>query len=75
MHRRWQVYRADSSDSKDLLFTVKKSSLIQFKTELDVFLGANTKEEVPDFKVKGSWLERSCTIYLGNGSTIIAQVR
>ncbi|XP_062094832.1 protein LURP-one-related 15-like [Humulus lupulus] len=73
-HRRWQVYRGDSSDSKDLLFSVKKSSLIQFKTELDVFFAANIKEDVPDFKVKGSWLERSCTIYLGNTSNIIAQM-
>uniref|UniRef100_A0A803QFA7 PPM-type phosphatase domain-containing protein n=1 Tax=Cannabis sativa TaxID=3483 RepID=A0A803QFA7_CANSA len=52
-HRRWQVYRGDSSDSKDLVFSVKKSSVLQFKTELDVFLGTNTKEDVPDFKVKG----------------------
>lgn len=74
-HRRWEVYRGDSSNSKDLLFSAKKSSMLQLKTELDVFLAANTKEDVPDFKVKGSWFERSCTIYLGNSSTIIAQVR
>lgn len=73
-HRRWQVFRGDSSDSKDLIFSAKKSSLIQFKTELDVFLAANTKEDVPDFKLKGSWLERSCTIFAGNSSTVIAQV-
>lgn len=40
-----------------------------------MFLAANTKEEVPDFKIKGSWFERSCTIYLGDTSNIIAQVR
>ncbi|EXB42396.1 hypothetical protein L484_021991 [Morus notabilis] len=73
-HRRWEVYRGDSSNSKDLLFSAKKSSLLQLKTQLDVFLAANTKEDVPDFKVKGSWFERSCTIYLGNSSTIIAQM-
>ncbi|CAL5440364.1 unnamed protein product [Camellia sinensis] len=73
-HRRWQLFRGQSSDPKDLLFSVKKSSLIQFKTELEVFLAANTKEEVCDFKVKGSWLERSCAIHLGNTPTIIAQM-
>lgn len=73
-HRRWEVYRGDSSNSKDLLFSAKKSSLLQLKTALDVFLAANTKEDVPDFKIKGSWFERSCTIYLGNSSTIIAQM-
>ncbi|KAF6146458.1 hypothetical protein GIB67_037758 [Kingdonia uniflora] len=28
-----------------------------------------------DFKVKGSWLDRSCVIYHGDSNTIIAQVR
>ncbi|KAJ4978863.1 hypothetical protein NE237_009643 [Protea cynaroides] len=73
-HRRWQVFSGDSSDSKDLLFSAKKSSMIQFKTELDVFLAANTKEEVCDFKIKGSWLERSCTIYIGESFNVIAQM-
>ncbi|KAK2981795.1 hypothetical protein RJ640_010312 [Escallonia rubra] len=72
-HRRWQVFRGDSSDSQDLLFSVKKSSILQFKTELDIFLATNTKEDACDFKVKGSWLERSCVIYLGDSSTIVAQ--
>ena len=74
-HRRWNAFRGDSSDSKDLLFSVKKSSLLQFKTQLDVFLAANSKEDVFDFKIKGSWFERSCTIYAADGTTIIAQVR
>ncbi|GAV80854.1 Tub_2 domain-containing protein [Cephalotus follicularis] len=73
-HRRWEVFRGDSNYSKDLLFSVKKSSLIQFKTELDIFLAANKKENVCDFKVKGSWLERACTIYQGD-SVVIAEMR
>ncbi|XP_015583625.2 protein LURP-one-related 15 [Ricinus communis] len=73
-HRRWKVFRGESTNDQDLLFSVKKSSIIQFKTELDVCLAANTAEDVPDFKVRGSWLERSCTIYLGQTNTIIAQM-
>ncbi|XP_042515881.1 protein LURP-one-related 10-like [Macadamia integrifolia] len=75
-HWRWEVFRGESWDSKDLLFSTKKSSLFQLKTELDVFLAANTKEEVCDFKVKGSWLKRSCNIYVGEDSSniIIAQM-
>ncbi|KAJ4841476.1 hypothetical protein Tsubulata_015701 [Turnera subulata] len=71
MHRRWEVFRGESPE---LLFTVKKSSLIQFKTELDVFVAANTAQKVPDFKIKGSWMERSCTITLGDSNIIIAQM-
>ncbi|MCL7021519.1 hypothetical protein MKW94_005521 [Papaver nudicaule] len=73
-HRRWQVYRGDSADSKDLLFSVKKSSLLQLKTSLHVFLASNTSEEVCDFKIKGSYYERSCVIYVGNSNNIIGQM-
>ncbi|XP_073114542.1 protein LURP-one-related 15 [Elaeis guineensis] len=75
VHRRWEAYRGDSTDSKDLLFSTKKSSLIQFKTELNVYLAANTSEQACDFKVKGSYGERACTIYLGESDTIVAQMR
>ncbi|OAY83533.1 protein LURP-one-related 15-like [Ananas comosus] len=74
IHDRWKVFRGDSSSEKDLLFSVKKSAVIQFKTELDVFLAANTSELVCDFKVKGSYFERSVAIYLGSSDTVIAQV-
>ncbi|XP_043724092.1 protein LURP-one-related 15-like [Telopea speciosissima] len=74
-HSRWEVFRGDSSDSNDLLFSAKRSSLFQFKTQLNVFLaGNNTNEEVCDFKIKGSWLERSCKIYVGDSSNLIAQM-
>ncbi|OMP07995.1 hypothetical protein COLO4_06872 [Corchorus olitorius] len=34
----------------------------------------NTKEDVCDFKVKGSWSKKSCVIYVGETSTIVAQM-
>ncbi|URD81910.1 hypothetical protein MUK42_02614 [Musa troglodytarum] len=74
VHDRWQVFEGKSSDPKHLLFSVKRSSALQFKTELDVFLAANTKEEVCDFKIKGSFRKRSCTVYKGDSSTVVAQM-
>lgn len=74
MHHRWEVFRGDSTNASDLLFTVKKSSIIQLKTEMDVFLAGNTAEQVCDFKIKGSYFDRSCIFYLGNSNTMIAQV-
>ncbi|AES79757.1 putative tubby-like domain-containing protein [Medicago truncatula] len=74
MHDRWEAYRGESTDSKDLIFTLKRSSLIQMKTKLDVFLANNTKEDVCDFKVKGSWFERSCIVYAGESNNIVAQM-
>ncbi|KAM7262399.1 hypothetical protein ACFE04_000082 [Oxalis oulophora] len=74
LHGRHYVYRGGSTNDNDLLFTVKRSSMIQFKACLDVFLAANTKQSVPDFKVKGSWSERSCIIYAGDSNNILAQM-
>ncbi|XP_022734698.1 protein LURP-one-related 10-like [Durio zibethinus] len=74
-HDRWQVFRGDSTDSSDLIFSAKRSSMFQLKSNLDVFLANNIKEDVCDFKVKGSWLERSCVIYAGESSKIVAQMQ
>ncbi|XP_012838316.1 PREDICTED: protein LURP-one-related 10-like isoform X2 [Erythranthe guttata] len=73
-HKRWEVFRGESSDAEDLLFSAKTSSIVQFKTELDVFLSENPDRNSWDFKVVGSWLERSCVIYDKN-STPIAQMQ
>jgi hypothetical protein len=74
-HGRWKVFRGDSTTSGDLLFSAKRSSMFQFKTTLHVFLANNTREDVCDFKVKATFAERSCVIYAGDSSTIVAQVR
>ena len=74
MHDRWQAFWGESTEPDDLIFTLKRSSVFQIKTKLEVFLANNTKEEVCDFKVKGSWSERSCVIYAGESNNIVAQV-
>ncbi|OIW19065.1 hypothetical protein TanjilG_10626 [Lupinus angustifolius] len=74
VHDRWQAFKGESTELKDLIFTVKRSSIFQLKTKLDVFLANNTKEDVCDFKVKGSWFERSCVVYAGESLTIVAQM-
>lgn len=73
-HRRWQAFRGESHDDKGLLFSVKKSSMLQMKTKLDVFLASNTAEDVCDFRIEGNWFESSCVIYAGNSNTILAQM-
>ncbi|KAF7077392.1 hypothetical protein CFC21_081948 [Triticum aestivum] len=74
MHHRWEVFRGDSTNSGDLLFSVKTTSLIQLKTEMDVFLAGNTAQQVCDFKIKGSYFDRSCVFYLGDSNTMVAQM-
>ncbi|RZC63162.1 hypothetical protein C5167_024927 [Papaver somniferum] len=74
---RWNAYRGDSTNSKDLLFIVKSSNFIkkifQFDTYLDVFLASNTSEGVCDFKIKQTCNEISCLIYRGNSDNLIAE--
>lgn len=74
MHDIWEVFKGDNTTASDLLFTVKRSSIFQLKTEMVVFLAGNTAEQVCDFKIKGSYFDRSCVFYLGNSNTMIAQV-
>lgn len=73
-HDRWQAFRGESTEVKDLIFSVKRSTMFQTKIKLDVFLASNTKEDTSDFKVKGSWLERSCVVYAGESHHIVAQM-
>ncbi|KAB5561767.1 hypothetical protein DKX38_006724 [Salix brachista] len=50
VYRRWEAFRGESKEDKDLLFTAKKSKLFQYKTGLDIFL-PNSKGGGPDFKM------------------------
>ncbi|KAJ0978327.1 hypothetical protein J5N97_013801 [Dioscorea zingiberensis] len=73
-HDRWDAFRGDSKDEKDLLFSVKRKSMLPFQTELQVFLATNVKENECDFKIKGEFNKRSSIIYKGNTSTVVAQM-
>ena len=71
-HARWNAFRGNSNADSDKLFTTTRSYMIQKKTGVSVFL-ENTINDC-DFKIKGSWSQKRCAIYVGDSSTIIAQV-
>ncbi|KAG6620956.1 hypothetical protein I3842_Q048500 [Carya illinoinensis] len=73
-HHRWNVYRGKSTEPSDLIFTVKRSSMIQLKAKLHVFLANNTEEKVCDFMVEGSWAEKTCIVYTGDRTKILAKM-
>lgn len=73
MHNRWEAFRGDNSDDQNLLFAAKKSSVFQLKTALDVFMAANKDEKLCDFHVKGSYFDRSCTVY--HADRIVAEMK
>ncbi|KAI4338977.1 hypothetical protein MLD38_023973 [Melastoma candidum] len=74
-HYRWQVFRGESTEQNDMLFSAKTSSILYLKTKLHVFLANNVTEDVCDFRVEGSWFDRSCVVYLGETSTVVAQMK
>lgn len=75
MHNKWEVFRGDSTKASDLLFTVKRPTLMRLKTEMDVFLAGNTAQpQACDFKMKCSSLDKNCAFYLGNSDVMIAHV-
>ncbi|KAL1191993.1 Protein LURP-one-related 15 [Cardamine amara subsp. amara] len=76
MHDRWQVFRGGSTEQGDLLYTVKKTSMVQLiRTKLEVFLSHNKEEKTCDFRVKGNWSENSCIVYAGESDAIVAQMQ
>ncbi|KAK8954930.1 Protein LURP-one-related 15 [Platanthera zijinensis] len=74
VHGRWQAFAGDGTEAPDLLFSVKKSSYLQFHEEWVVYLAANTKEDECDFKIKGSYRKKNFTIYRGDSSSVVAQL-
>jgi uncharacterized protein YxjI len=44
---------------------VKKSSLVQFKTAMDVFLGSSSSSKNADYVMQGDFLDRNLTIFQG----------
>ncbi|GLJ38538.1 hypothetical protein SUGI_0785290 [Cryptomeria japonica] len=73
LHRRWEAFRGNISNQQSYAFAAKKSSVFQRKTALDVFMAGNRDEKLCDFHVKGSYFDRSCTIYQGN--RIVAEMK
>nr|GEX67351.1 protein LURP-one-related 15-like [Tanacetum cinerariifolium] len=72
-HNKRVVFKGDSSDLINIIFTIKLSTPMQLKIALNVFFRCNEKD-VCDYKVKGSWHDRSCTIYAGESTTVVAQM-
>ncbi|KAH0470903.1 hypothetical protein IEQ34_000626 [Dendrobium chrysotoxum] len=73
-HGRWQAFAGESTEAKDLVFSIKRSSAWQFHDEWFVFLAANTTEENCDFKIVGSYSKKNYTIFKGDSSFVVAQL-
>ncbi|KAL8237284.1 hypothetical protein R6Q59_018365 [Mikania micrantha] len=74
-HDRWNVYRGESNNDQQIIFSTVSNHMIQFKTHVKVFLANKTSgTDDCDFTIKGKWSKKNCKIYMGDSSTIIAQM-
>ncbi|QCE12032.1 hypothetical protein DEO72_LG10g3271 [Vigna unguiculata] len=73
-----KVFKGESTDSSNFLFRVKKmkksSTIPSGITKLNVFLAKNPDEEKSEFRVIIYGSKRSCSVYVGESPTIVAQV-
>ncbi|KAK1440422.1 hypothetical protein QVD17_06249 [Tagetes erecta] len=73
-HSKWKVFKGNSTAHSELIFSTKTPIIMQ-TTNVHVFLANKIgSKDCFDFKIKGSWSNKSCTIYLGDSETIIAQM-
>nr|GMC81499.1 protein LURP-one-related 14-like [Ipomoea batatas]GMD57669.1 protein LURP-one-related 14-like [Ipomoea batatas] len=68
----WSIYKGESSDENDLIYTVQESKVLQMKIRLDVFMAGN-RGEICNFHVKGSYTSQNFKDY--KGDTLIAEVK
>ncbi|KAG6470435.1 protein LURP-one-related 15-like [Zingiber officinale] len=72
-HEAWRVFRGDSTNPNDLVFSVQKPKMFQWKDNFDVVLATNTDEASRcDFKIISR--SKKCTICIGQTDEIIAQM-
>eukprot|EP01018_Ginkgo_biloba_P027832 Gb_27560 [translate_table: standard] len=75
IYDRWEAFRGDMFDPREMLFSVKKSSLISVKMRsAKVWLNSNEQTTHWDYKIEGSLCRPSRTIYSASGS-IVAEVK
>nr|XP_007140154.1 hypothetical protein PHAVU_008G088400g [Phaseolus vulgaris]ESW12148.1 hypothetical protein PHAVU_008G088400g [Phaseolus vulgaris] len=74
LHGRCNVFKGESTDSSELLFSVKKIKKSPGITKLNVFLANNQDKKKSDFRMIIFGSKRSCTVYAGESPNIVAKV-
>ncbi|KAD3067603.1 hypothetical protein R6Q59_018366 [Mikania micrantha] len=74
-HDRWNVYRGESNNDQEIIFSIVSNHMVSIKTHLKVFLANKTSgRDDCDFTIKGKWSKKNCKIYMGDSSTVIAHM-
>ncbi|KAL4572573.1 hypothetical protein LXL04_019353 [Taraxacum kok-saghyz] len=74
LHHRWDVFKGDSKSKSDMIFSTKAPDIFCSKSIHVLLANKASNKDVCDYKIKGRWSERDCTISMGDTSITIAQV-
>ncbi|XP_074560577.1 protein LURP-one-related 15-like [Curcuma longa] len=75
-HQTWRVFRGESTSPNDLLFSVRKPQIFQWKDNCDVILATNAADQAVASPCAFKIISRctTCTICIGESDEIIAQM-
>ncbi|CAF2380730.1 unnamed protein product [Brassica napus] len=80
MRYKWEVYKGESTESEDLLFSVREPNLLSFRTSLDVSLPTQQPSTdisstiEPDFQTYGRYIGSSFKLFEPIHNTLLAEV-
>lgn len=81
MRYKWEVYKGESIESEDLLFSAREPNLFSFKTSLDVSLppqqssiSTDISNIEPDFRTYGRYIGSSFKLFEPIHNTLLAEV-
>ncbi|KAG7576796.1 Tubby-like C-terminal [Arabidopsis thaliana x Arabidopsis arenosa] len=79
MRYKWEVYKGESTESEDLLFSAREPNLLSFKPSLDVTLpppqnSTDISSIEPDFQTFGRYIGSSFKLFEPIHNTLLAEV-
>ncbi|CAH2054117.1 unnamed protein product [Thlaspi arvense] len=79
MRYKWEVYKGETTESEDLLFSVREPNMFSFKTSLDVSLppqqsSTDITSLEPDFRTYGRYIGSSFKLFEPIHNTLLAEV-
>ncbi|XP_024015056.1 protein LURP-one-related 9 [Eutrema salsugineum] len=79
MRYKWEVYKGESTESEDLLFSAREQNLFSFKTSLNIYLppqqpSTDITSIEPDFRTSGRYIGSSFKLFEPIHNTLLAEV-
>ncbi|XP_059287553.1 protein LURP-one-related 5-like [Lycium ferocissimum] len=67
LHQRWEGFLGEKNEGQEPIFTIHKSSIIG---RYDIVAQVHNTDPIQEFKIEGSYVQRSCKILYNNNPRI-----